>query len=523
IQPPSTTPTEVPSSLPSRTHDTSPNSKLNTNKPLPPTSNTPERRKTLTQKLSDGVFGSKIENKSHEKYAFMYHMLTGIRLSVSRNETREEHELLPSDFKAKHKLTSDATGAELESKQRYDFKFKDYCPLPFRKIRTAFGVVAPDYLSSLTGKYILSELYSPGKSKSYLYYSHDYRYIIKTIHKAEQKRLLSILPQYVEYVTTHPNTLLARYYGLHRMHTPKRTPIYFVVMSNVFPPNYDMHWIFDLKGSTIGRYTDTSLKRKRVVLKDMNWVQLSKKLRLGPEKTNLFIQQIESDMLFLMGKNIMDYSLLIGIHELDRLRKRSKPTSTNLGTSEPSSASKLSSSANNTPSSTLSMSHTMGSNFNESTRFDPSLSEEDEQEEMNVGSGVVLNLVESSQVFESSSSPFQRTTSATKADLVRRALQQPEITRLDTITALQLPPKAPTSYFFADNGGFRATDKENRPLNELYFMSIIDILTPYDATKKLEHFFKSFVSNRKEISAVRPMVYGQRFVKFIKKKVVSSD
>ncbi|KNE64134.1 hypothetical protein AMAG_19109 [Allomyces macrogynus ATCC 38327] len=137
----------------------------------------------------------------------------------------------PTTLRPQHKLASDVTGKELEPSQRYDFKFKDYCPMVFRKIRTAFGLTASDYLSSLTGKYIMSELSSPGRSGSYLYYSHDYSMIIKSIHHAEQKLLLKILPDYVEYISKNPNTLLARYYGLHRMKIPgQQKPIHFVVM-----------------------------------------------------------------------------------------------------------------------------------------------------------------------------------------------------------------------------------------------------------------------------------------------------
>ncbi|KNE59546.1 hypothetical protein AMAG_18203 [Allomyces macrogynus ATCC 38327] len=130
-------------------------------------------------------------------------------LQVPRCETKPDRDLLPDDFTAQHKLTSDAfsltsspnnnTGAELDPSQRYDFKFKDYCPMAFRKIRTAFGLRGADYLSSLTGKYILSELFSPGKSGASLFFSHDYRYIIKSIHHAEHKRLLKMLPQYVDF------------------------------------------------------------------------------------------------------------------------------------------------------------------------------------------------------------------------------------------------------------------------------------------------------------------------------------
>ncbi|KNE64141.1 hypothetical protein AMAG_19116 [Allomyces macrogynus ATCC 38327] len=130
----------------------------------PTSSSAPVRRRTLTRKVSEHVgIGNKID-KHHQKYAFMYHLLTGVRLSVGRCESKEDRPLAPDDFKAQHKLASDVTGKELEPSQRYDFKFKDYCPMVFRKIRTAFGLTASDYLSSLTGKYIMSELSSPGRS-----------------------------------------------------------------------------------------------------------------------------------------------------------------------------------------------------------------------------------------------------------------------------------------------------------------------------------------------------------------------
>ena len=79
---------------------------------------------------------------------------------------------------------------------KYDFKFKDYAPWVFRYLRTHFHIDAADYLVSLTGKYVLSELGSPGKSGSFFYFSQDYRFIIKTIRSSEHKFLRSILSDY---------------------------------------------------------------------------------------------------------------------------------------------------------------------------------------------------------------------------------------------------------------------------------------------------------------------------------------
>ena len=51
---------------------------------------------------------------------------------------------------------------------------------------------------ALTGKYVLSELGSPGKSGSFFYFSQDYRFIIKTIHHTEHKFLRKILADYYQ-------------------------------------------------------------------------------------------------------------------------------------------------------------------------------------------------------------------------------------------------------------------------------------------------------------------------------------
>lgn len=77
--------------------------------------------------------------------------------------------------------------------------------------------------------------------------------------------------------------------------------------------------------------------------------------------------------------------------------------------------------------------------------------------------------------------------------------------------------------FYSDEGGFQATDESNAPAPSLYYMGIIDILTPYDAKKKSEHFFKSLTQDKNEISAVKPKVYGNRFMGFMATKVLEHN
>ncbi|CAO3651828.1 unnamed protein product [Mucor hiemalis] len=265
------------------------------------------------------VIGTRV-SEGHRNYQLMYDMLTGIRIAVGRVSAKIHKDLTEEDFTAAHKLVFDVTGNELTPGVKYDFKFKDYAPWVFRYLREKFHIDAADYMMSLTNKYILSELGSPGKSGSFFYYSRDYRFIIKTIHHTEHKFMRKVLKQYYEHVSNNPNTLLCRFYGLHRIKLPHGRKIHFVVMGNVFPSNKDVHETYDLKGSTFGRVTSEEeiSRNPHAVLKDLNWVDRGRKLEFGAMKRHMFIEQLHRDVKLLAKLNIMDYSLLIGIHDVLR-------------------------------------------------------------------------------------------------------------------------------------------------------------------------------------------------------------
>ncbi|KAG1069693.1 hypothetical protein G6F42_026223 [Rhizopus arrhizus] len=114
-----------------------------------------------------------------------------------------------------------------------------------------------------------------------------------------------ILKEYHQHICENPDTLLCRYYGLHRVKLPHGKKIHFVVMSNVFPPSKDIHETYDLKvdgdkenGSTLGRLLPEEEIRKNpfAVMKDLNWEKRQRKLKLGPQKRKLFISQLVRDV-----------------------------------------------------------------------------------------------------------------------------------------------------------------------------------------------------------------------------------
>ncbi|SCU96670.1 LAFA_0G07492g1_1 [Lachancea sp. 'fantastica'] len=291
-----------------------------------------EMRKKQQNFLDDDrvLIGNKV-SEGHVNFTIAYNMLTGIRLAVSRCSGIMKP-LTPRDFRQTKKLAFDFHRNELTPSSQYAFKFKDYCPEVFRELRALFGLDPADYLMSLTSKYILSELNSPGKSGSFFYFSRDYKYIIKTIHHAEHLHLRRTLKDYYTHIKENPDTLVSQFYGLHRVKMPisfkskiKHRKIYFLVMNNLFPPHLEIHTTFDLKGSTWGRYTKVDDSKSseqdethRPVLKDLNWLQEERAIRFGPLKRKKFLQQLEKDVDLLARLNIMDYSLLLGIHDVEK-------------------------------------------------------------------------------------------------------------------------------------------------------------------------------------------------------------
>ncbi|EJS42364.1 mss4p [Saccharomyces arboricola H-6] len=292
------------------------------------------KRKRRTFLVDDDrvLIGNKV-SEGHVNFIIAYNMLTGIRVAVSRCSGIMKP-LTPADFRFTKKLAFDYHGNELTPSSQYAFKFKDYCPEVFRELRALFGLDPADYLVSLTSKYILSELNSPGKSGSFFYYSRDYKYIIKTIHHCEHIHLRKHIQEYYNHVKDNPNTLICQFYGLHRVKMPisfqnkiKHRKIYFLVMNNLFPPNLDIHTTYDLKGSTWGRFTSLDKERLakdrayRPVMKDLNWLEEGQKIKFGPLKKKTFLTQLKKDVELLAKLNTMDYSLLIGIHDINKARE----------------------------------------------------------------------------------------------------------------------------------------------------------------------------------------------------------
>jgi len=176
-------------------------------------------------------------------------------------------------------------------------------------------------------------------------------------------------------------------------------------------------------------------KNPRATLKDLNWLRRQQHLELGIQKKRMFLEQLQRDVVLLKRLQIMDYSLLIGIHDLSR------------GNEE------------NLRGKTLQV-------FNPGGEKAPGAVDDDPQ------TGLL------------------RTPS--KLESVRKARELRQMIRQERPVPMgqaldQMPDELEEGHaragfvFNQDDGGFRATHEDNSPADEIYYLGVIDCLTHVSA------------------------------------------
>lgn len=136
----------------------------------------------------------------------------------------------------------------------------------------------------------------------------------------EAKLLLQTLPGlYLRYSQT--SSLMTRYVGLYSVSIRSIFPtdIFCVVMLNNLPAFTNLHEIYDLKGSSVGRQSGIDRPSKRLKsLKDLDWESFYPLgIRLPREIYGRLRSVIENDVIELRKMMITDFSLILGVHHLD--------------------------------------------------------------------------------------------------------------------------------------------------------------------------------------------------------------
>ncbi|KAG7457889.1 hypothetical protein MATL_G00232080 [Megalops atlanticus] len=243
----------------------------------------------------------------------------GITHTVGSLSQKAERDVLMQDFVVVESIFFPSEGSNLTPAHRYsDFRFKTYAPIAFRYFRELFGIRPDDYLYSLCNESLI-ELSNSGASGSVFYVSSDDEFIIKTVQHKEAEFLQKLLPGYFMNLNQNKRTLLPKFYGLYCVQAGGKN-IRIVVMNNLLPRSVPMHLRYDLKGSTYKRRASAKEREKASpTFKDLDFIQdLPDGILLEPDYYNALSKTIQRDCLLLQSFKIMDYSLLVGIHNVDQ-------------------------------------------------------------------------------------------------------------------------------------------------------------------------------------------------------------
>ncbi|KAG9353474.1 hypothetical protein JZ751_018076 [Albula glossodonta] len=223
--------------------------------------------------------------------------------------------LLPDDFKANTKIK---VTNHLFNKENLPghFKFKEYCPQVFRNLRERFGIEDLDYQVSLVRSPPVRG--GDGQGEGLLMTSYDRTLVVKQISSEEVEDMHNLLSEYHQHIVTcHGSTLLPQFLGMYRV-TVDSEDTYIIVMRNMFSHRLVVHTKYDLKGSLVSREASDKEKVKELpTYKDVDFRNNMQKVYVSEEEKDCIMEKLNRDVEL----RIMDYSLLLGIHDVARAER----------------------------------------------------------------------------------------------------------------------------------------------------------------------------------------------------------
>ena len=196
----------------------------------------------------------------------------------------------------------------------------EYFPDKFDELRKDDGITDDIMIKSFSpikNKSAIDKMgESKGKSGSFFFYSHNRKFIIKTITNEEKETMDKILLDYYRYIKSHNTTLITKIYGIYTIVIKNASSVNVILMQNLFGCSpIHIQRMFDLKGSSVQRKTKNVQKwRKDQVLKDMDYLWLTqverKLINFNLENIQEIKKNMENDISFYKRLSLMDYSLL---------------------------------------------------------------------------------------------------------------------------------------------------------------------------------------------------------------------
>ncbi|XP_017298481.1 phosphatidylinositol 4-phosphate 5-kinase type-1 alpha-like isoform X1 [Diaphorina citri] len=407
--------------------------------------------------------GGEITYKKIQTSQIMGSIQLGIEHAVGGLAGKPERDLLMQDFMTVETTVFAKDGTSSTPAHHYtDFTFKTYAPIAFRYFRDLFGIAPDDFLMSFCSA-PLRELSNPGASGSIFYLTEDDEFIMKTVQHKEGEFLQKLLPGYYMNLNQNPRTLLPKFFGLYCYQCNSKN-IRLCAMNNLLPSYITMHQKYDLKGSTYKRKASKEeCKKKSPTYKDLDFMEHHPEgLYLEPDTYQALVKTIQRDCRVLESFKIMDYSLLVGIHNIDvAAKEKADRVSLNEQAASNSTTNLKNESQNQNPPPT------------------------------NTSRMIALN----------------RSQSINRQRLVAHSTAMESIQANEALDEEEDMPA----------GGIPARNARGERL--LLFVGIIDILQSYRLKKKLEHTWKAIIHDGDTVSVHRPDFYAQRFESFMSKTV----
>jgi 1-phosphatidylinositol-4-phosphate 5-kinase len=411
-------------------------------------------------------------------------------------------------------------------------------PRVFGLIQELYGEDKVSLVKSVCNSGNLSGGPSKGKSSSFFYLTHDKKFLLKTMTKAEYLFLKNdFLEKYEKHLAENLDSLLPKFFLCFKMTYGAFSKRY-ILMNNVFDTDIPIHEVFDLKGSTVGREVSQKELEKsgpgKVIWKDLDFDKKRYKLFLPEAVIVLLLIQLEQDIEFLRSCNVIDYSLLLGIHNYSKLpTNNSQPAEAKAKASvvvAPIVTSTVSEDGLDLNLNTASMknlwekkikkhmsSHSPAfktqtalqiqddeeiAHIQQKFRNFQSISEDDKDEDSEPKSKPPVSKFSFSKSTSNSNSG-----SYTNVPAVGSRRESTKVVSRLSAESVYVSP------YRMEKGGICGRDEQGKAKPYHYFLGIIDILQPYNTRKVLETQMKSLQHEATEISCVDPDLYSARFFK----------
>lgn len=178
-----------------------------------------------------------------------------------------------------------------------DIHIDELAPKIFAIIRNQENITTENIIESLSPEFNRDMVFKAGegqgKSGSFFFFSHDRRFIIKTMNQEEFKTFVGIFKNYFHYLIKHRDSLLARIFGIFTVKRESLQPVHLILMDNtVTLQGKKLLYMFDLKGSLANRETKVGkVHNPGLTLKDINL------LNLKMEENVLKFSQVDSESI----------------------------------------------------------------------------------------------------------------------------------------------------------------------------------------------------------------------------------